>query len=200
MALATYADLKTSVASWLNRTDLTSVIPDFVRLAESEIARDLRIRAMQETTSATMVSGAITLPSDFLEARRLVVDDQELSYVTPEEYQRLSRNGYSTVLYFTQIGQTLHVLNGESDTYSLTYWAKFDALSADADTNWLLTNHPDLYLWKSCEKGSVYLRDAEGATGYRAMYEDAKAKLETADRIAEFSGSVLEIRPNNVAA
>lgn len=200
MALSNFGDLKTSVASWLNRTDLASVIPDFVRLAESEIARDLRIRAMQETATGSMSSGAITLPSDFLEARRLVVDDREMSYITPEEYQRLVRDGYSDVRYFTHIGQSIFVLNGEADSYSLLYWAKFDALSADADTNWLLTNHPDLYLFKACEKGAVFLRDAEGATGYRSLYDDAKAKLETADRMAEFSGSVLEIRPNNVAA
>ena len=36
MALANYSDLCTAVAAGLNRTDLTSKIPDFVLLAEGE--------------------------------------------------------------------------------------------------------------------------------------------------------------------
>ena len=30
MALSTYNELKTSIGDWLNRSDLTSVIPDFI--------------------------------------------------------------------------------------------------------------------------------------------------------------------------
>ena len=33
MALASYSNLKASLADWLNRDDLTSVIPDFISLA-----------------------------------------------------------------------------------------------------------------------------------------------------------------------
>ena len=44
MALSTYTELKASVADWLNRTDLTSVIPDFIALAEAQIERTLRTR------------------------------------------------------------------------------------------------------------------------------------------------------------
>ena len=46
MALSTYAELKASVADWLNRSDLTSAITDFVSLAESQMERDLRTRQM----------------------------------------------------------------------------------------------------------------------------------------------------------
>jgi hypothetical protein len=34
MAITTYSELKTAVADWLNRADLTSVIPDFIALAK----------------------------------------------------------------------------------------------------------------------------------------------------------------------
>ena len=30
MAITTYSELKTAVGNWLNRDDLTSVIPDFI--------------------------------------------------------------------------------------------------------------------------------------------------------------------------
>lgn len=200
MALSNFGDLKTSVASWLNRTDLTSVIPDFVRLAESEIARDLRIRAMQAFATGTLVDGVMAEPTRFVEARRFLVGGSKVTYITPEQYQDLVESGYSDLKYFTIIGTDIYVLNGGSESYSLLYWRGFAPFSADSDVNWLLTNHPDIHLFKACEKGAVFLRDADGATGYRALYDAAKDGLDTADRMAEFSGSVLEIRPNNVAA
>ena len=46
MALTTYTELKTSLADWLYRSDLASVIPDFISLAESQVERQLRTRQM----------------------------------------------------------------------------------------------------------------------------------------------------------
>ena len=47
MALSTYAELKTGIANWLNRTDLTDEISDdFIKLTEADFNAKLRIRAM----------------------------------------------------------------------------------------------------------------------------------------------------------
>ncbi len=46
MAISTYSDLKTTVANYLARSDLTSQIPDFITFAENRLRRDLRIRQM----------------------------------------------------------------------------------------------------------------------------------------------------------
>ena len=42
MAITTYDELKTSVADFLNRDDLTSVIPDFITMAEADLNRNVR--------------------------------------------------------------------------------------------------------------------------------------------------------------
>lgn len=200
MAISTYGELKTAIASWLHRSDLTSVIPDFVRLAEAELRRDVRIPSMQLEAAGSLTAGNFTLPADFLEAKRLTIGNQELSYITVEEFQRLTRNGYSAVHYYIRVGQQVRVLNGGTSAYSLLYWAKFAALTLDVDTNWLLTNAPDLYLWKSCEKGAIYTRNAEVGDRFRAMYSDALGELMRSERESEYSGSILEIHPNNVPA
>ncbi len=57
MAYTNFTDLKASVANYLGRTDLTSVIPDFISFAELRIARDLRTRQMLESATALTVSG-----------------------------------------------------------------------------------------------------------------------------------------------
>ena len=47
MALSTYTELKTAIANWLNRSDLTDEISDdFIKLVESEYNAKLRIKAM----------------------------------------------------------------------------------------------------------------------------------------------------------
>jgi len=42
--ITTYAELQTSIATWLVRDDLTAIIPDFITLAESKFKRDIRVR------------------------------------------------------------------------------------------------------------------------------------------------------------
>ena len=66
MALATYSDLKTAVANYLARSDLTAVIPDFVRLAETRLRRELRIRQMLQVVTTSTVSGdsTVALPAN----------------------------------------------------------------------------------------------------------------------------------------
>ena len=39
MTITTYATLKTAIADFLNRDDLTSVIPTFIALAEADMQR-----------------------------------------------------------------------------------------------------------------------------------------------------------------
>ena len=47
MALNTYSALKTAIANWLNRSDLTDEIADdFIKLCEADFNAKLRIRQM----------------------------------------------------------------------------------------------------------------------------------------------------------
>lgn len=57
MALTTYSDLQSAVASYLARSDLTSQIPDFIRLAEIRLRRELRIRQMLRSVTTTTTGG-----------------------------------------------------------------------------------------------------------------------------------------------
>ena len=48
MAITTYTELKSAVANHLARTDLTSVIPDFISLAEARLSRELETRDQEK--------------------------------------------------------------------------------------------------------------------------------------------------------
>ena len=71
MALSTYTELKTSIGDWLNRSDLTSVIPDFISLAEAQVERTLRTRQMIVRANASFDAEYGAVPSDFLETKSL---------------------------------------------------------------------------------------------------------------------------------
>ena len=66
----TYAELKTQIASFLNRSDLTTEIADdFIKLAEADFNSKLRVRAMIAQVSITVNAETVALPTDFLQIR-----------------------------------------------------------------------------------------------------------------------------------
>ena len=56
MALTTFAELKTAVANWLDRSDLDDRIPEFIALAETRHRRDFKIRRMETRVTASTIA------------------------------------------------------------------------------------------------------------------------------------------------
>lgn len=199
VGIANYGDLKTQIGRWLNRTDLDDDIPEFVRLAESMIRTDVKVRTQELITTGTLTASTLEMPSRLNEVRRLVVEDRELAYITPENYQRLNRLSVSRpARYYTIIGDDFHILGGESgDDYSLTYWEWFEYFDDDADTNWLLLNSPDVYLWAGCEAGALFLKDYPAAADYRNRYEAAVKRVQDREKEMRVSGGAMYVRADN---
>ena len=66
-----YDTLRTTVGDYLDRSDLDSVLPTFIELAEAKLKRKLRHWKMEKKATADTVAGqrTLALPSDFLEMR-----------------------------------------------------------------------------------------------------------------------------------
>jgi hypothetical protein len=75
MAISTYSELQASVADWLNRTDLTSAIGDFVALAESQFNRSIRHRYMITRSQATIDSEYSATPADWIQTGQSYLRD-----------------------------------------------------------------------------------------------------------------------------
>lgn len=194
MSISTYSELQTAVASWLNRTDLSSVIPDFIALAGSDIRNDVSVQAMESLATGSLTGETLAHPARLTEVRRLVVADTPRDYVTPDEYQRLQKAQSQSKVY-TSIGQSLYILNGTSgDAYSLLSRAAFAPFSAGSDTNWLLTNAPDVYLFAACKHGAVYLKDAQDEARFTALYNAAAGRVSAQEKRAGH-GAPLRVRP-----
>ena len=179
MAISTYTELQSAVADWLNRTDLTSVIPSFISLAEAKFNRELRVRDMLTRKQATSDAEYVSLPDDFLEHYALELNTASaqppMEFVGAEEAKRLkaahvtaSSGNYSTYRY-TVIDGAFEIVpapNADLDL-RIVYYAKIPAL-ADNSTNWLLTKSPDLYLYSSLLESAPYLKDDDRAQMWAA--------------------------------
>ena len=70
MALDSFANLKLSIADWLNRDDLTAVIPDFIKLAETQLNREIRHYKMHNKATANIETQYSATPTDWLQSVR----------------------------------------------------------------------------------------------------------------------------------
>jgi hypothetical protein len=198
MALNTYSGLLASVAGWLHRSDLASVIPDFVTLAEAQINRDMRLSQQETAATLTVTAGSAALPSNFLAVRQILTDaspPKALTYVAPDDWARYGgANGVTTC--YTIIGDTIKFAELATVSPTMHYYAKVPALvSAVGGVNWLLTAHPDIYLWGTLSASAPYIgNDARLAT-WQTLYGQAIATARTLDRQRKL-GSGMQVRPD----
>ena len=204
MAIGTYAELKTSVANWLDRTDLTSRIPEFIAVAESEIARKVRSRWNEKRITASISTEYFDLPTTFIRMRNFQLNTdpiQHLNYESPEQIDLLYPN--STVgqpKAYSIHGKEFQVKPVPDTTYTaeMTYWYRLTAFSADADTNDLLTNFPDVYLWGSLLAAQTFLIDDPRIGLWDSLFKGAVKELNDMDKAGRFSGTSLYSKPRNV--
>jgi len=202
MALTTYAELKTSIGDWLNRSDLTSVIPDFISLAEAQIERTLRARQMIVRANASFDAQYGAVPADFLEVKSLKLTSTNpqtpLSFLSIDalDAEMTKYTGSGKPKFFGIVGGQLRIVPTPDATYTteLTYYAKLAKLSNDNTTNWLLASSPDIYLYGALLQAAPYLQDDARIQTWATLYERALNDLQTADDRGASSGGALLTR------
>lgn len=187
MAISTYADLKSAVASWLVRTDLTSDIPDFIQLAERRIEHTIRVPEMETTLSisATTSASVITLSASTLAIKYIHISGQLGSLlnppVTPETFEcEYSDSGASTYpVWWTKEGPNLRIapVPTASVTLVVRTYRRLASFSADADTNLLLQRAPGLYLYGALLESAPFLGQDNRVAVWTSYWEDQVQRL-----------------------
>ena len=199
MALDTFAGLKTTIADYLNRDDLTAIIPTFITLAEAKLNRKLRVRQMLKRATASVDSQYFAYPADWLQAKEFQLNTNpivRLEFVTEAYGDELKANNYvapGKPSYYTIIGTQLEVIPTPDATYTgeLTYYAKIPALSDSNTSNWLLAYAPDLYLYGALTEATPYLKDDERLGTWGQLYTNSLSDIEIADQRASVSSTPL---------
>ena len=199
MALDTFADLKATIADYLNRDDLTAVIPSFITIAEAKFNRKLRTRQMVKRANGQIETAFFAYPSDWLQAKEFQLNTNpivRLQFVTEAYGDELKSNRYVSTgqpVYYTITGTQLEFIPTPDSTYSaeLTYYAKIPALSDSNTSNWLLAYAPDLYLYGAMLEAAPYLKDDERLAVWSQMYVNSLGDIEVADQRASVSSTPL---------
>jgi hypothetical protein len=192
-AIAGYSDLVGAVGDWLNRDDLVSQIPAFIALAEARFNRELR--TLWQTTRLTFtatVSGN-TLPTDFRKMTRLSVSDlpnRPLFEVSPQAAaQRFDGSTGEVRSYYIE-ARNLFLLPPPDGavTLDMTYLAAIPPLTSGSQTNWLLTEHPDAYLFSTMLEAAIYIRDQEAAQYLADRTSEIIAAIRRQSRLDMYGG------------
>jgi hypothetical protein len=189
MSISTYGELKTAVGSYLNRSDLTSYIQDFIRLGERRISYGsdapnpsvpLRIPAMQNQTSGTITNSSISFPTGFLEVIRLKGVSGTiywtLDYAPNQRFTELEQDS-NVPTHYTFLNNAIKTAGTGAASYVLDYYKAFTALASDSDTNWLLTNAPDAYLFAALLESAPFIADLESVNLWAGMYRSTVSAL-----------------------
>jgi len=202
MSFATYSDLKTSIAGYLARSDLTSQIPDFITFAENRLRRELRIRQMLKSVTTSTVSGdsTVELPADFIEIRDFVVltnPIQPMSYSSPSALSndpRASEVGVPRSYTILANDFQLSPIPDAVYTVKMLYFAAPAYLSSSNTTNVFLTSAPDALLYASLIEAEPYLMNDARINTWGTMYDRAIGSLTKSDEEGQYSGVPLAMK------
>jgi len=202
MAFTNYSALKTTIANYLGRSDLTTQIPDFITLAETRLARELRTRQMLKSATSPMTSGdaKVALPTDFLEVRDLYIQGNPrmpVTYLAPSAFTRDARADESGLpVYYTVLASEFLFapIPDGSRTLEILYYAKPAVLSDSNTSNVFLANYPDALLYGALAEAEPYLINDARVQLWISLYDRAINSISESDEGSEYSGVPLQMK------
>ncbi len=198
MALSTNADLQAAIADWLNRSDLSAQIPDFLTLAQLKINRRLSIVEQEILAEITPVAQATTLPV----GTKFVVSvsdskGRRVEAVSMSELLDYAAEGGSVTRYSVS-GDKIYFAptpaSDNTDAFSVLYSADKDLNGGDSGPVLL----QDIYLNAALHEAYVYLKDDGRVAYFKGMVDEGVANVQA--RRAKQGVGRARIKDESIAA
>lgn len=198
----TYAELKTAIANYLNRSDLTSDIDTFIDNVEAELNRRLRTKDMIKRATATADSQYLTVPTDWIEAINVEITSNDFSPLFQQSiesldvYRKSNNNSVGQPVYFAMVDDSIELAPTPDGEYTLqlTYYAKISALSSSNTSNFVSVSHPDVYLYGALKHASIFLMEDERIPMFTQQFEKALEEMRLEQEKAAFGKGSLMMR------
>ena len=199
----TYAELKTNIANYLNRSDLTSYIDTFIDSTEAELNRRLRTKEMIKRATATADSQYLTVPTDWQEAINVEITSNNFSPLFQQSiesldvYRKTNNNAVGQPVYYAMVDDSIELAPTPDSSYTLqlTYYGKIDPLSDSNTSNFVSNDHPDVYLYGSLKHASIFLMEDERIPLFTTQFEKALEEIRLEQEKAAFGkGSLMQRR------
>lgn len=197
-----YATLQTTIASYLARSDLTASIPDFIRLAENRLSRDLRIRQMLQiaTTSTVAATSTLEIPADFLAMKDIHINSTNpigtITFQSPSNFYRNTRaTATGQPKFYTALGSEFQLSPIPDAVYTIQmlYYVNPPNMSSTVSSNLWLANTPDLLLYAALGEAEPFLMNDERLATWSAMYDRGVQSLSKSDDEGEFPAHPMSI-------
>ncbi len=198
----TYAELKTAIANYLNRSDLTSDLDTFIDNVEAELNRRLRTKDMIKRATATADSQYLTVPTDWIEAINVEITSNDFSPLFQQSiesldvYRKSNNNSSGQPVYFAMVDDSIELAPTPDGEYTLqlTYYAKISALSDSNTSNFVSVSHPDVYLYGALKHASIFLMEDERIPMFTQQFEKALEEMRLEQEKAAFGKGSLMMR------
>ena len=201
MAITNFTELKAAILDYSTRTDLTTQDDDFVLLTEARLnygsddpvfpTPPLRVRQMQQRSTATVSAEFLELPGDFLEAIDFQLNTTpkcDLEYVTPEIFDtRYDTSITGRPSHFTIVGNEFRFYPSPSgsNTAELLYYKKIPDLATNS-TNWLLAAYPNIYLYGGLLELSIYVQADADVQKYGRLFSGSLKGMSRSGRDSKY--------------
>lgn len=207
MSVNTLNDLRTNLADWVARTDLsTAILDSFIDLTENEIISGiydpssgrviipaLRTRSMEIHEDNFLLAGEYTdLPDGWL-GFKTVTADIPLEVVSNEFFNSsyASTSSDPVVAVYSIVGDQIRVGPGASaeTVLDIVYWEQPPNLVIDG-SNWILTKYPNVYLYGALRHLSLYCGMDSRIAFFQSAFMSQLAALHAKEKSEGWTGQL----------
>ena len=219
MSLSTYGGLKSAVVDWaynggglttsIVENDIFPQVQSMMYMGDGTDIDALRVQSMVDSATITPATGGVVTISSqvtttllgFIELTPTMQGSISLNYVEPWQFRKqydLLANTTPPPVIYTVEGDSLYIAPAAVTPILMRWYEKFTALSADGDTDWVLTNAPQIYLNGCLMLACAYTQDEREGL-FRQKFAAAIKAANLNDTMTRQSGSRLIARPRSVA-
>ncbi len=202
MAITSYTTLISAAKTYLNRSDISDdQIKEFISLAEASFNRVLRTRNQIKRSTSDVSTQFVTLPTDLLELYNIQLNSDpivRLEQVSLSALDTLKSQSTTTgkPRYFAITGSDLEFYPSPDTTYEIEviYFSTITPLATDAETNFLITNHNDIYLFGTLVQAEPWLMNDERIGVWGAFLGKAIEELRVSDERSQTESGTIVMR------
>jgi len=184
MSITTLTELQTAINDRFASNELTTALQnECIALCESRMRRVLQATDMESVKVDYTIYGEFCdCPPNFNSVRSFMLNSSPRRPLTfmPDDKQSMLFGCTGTPQYFSIVGNQFRFapVPSSATTATLVYYQDIPPLATATPKNWMLTSHPDAYLYGSLYEAAIRNRDVDAAMGYKALFDDAIASIQ----------------------
>lgn len=195
-----FLTLQGKVADWLNVTNLTAQIPDFINMALHDIEGDWNYKCMEVRMTTSTADAYITMPPGYKDTKwfKVLVDTQYRNLAKDSSDNAIANhpdltNGTGPPEVFSTMTSSSEFLVRPTPDTTYTFEGIFYCYTADlsnnTDTNWWTINSWEALLFGALFFAAPFIKDDPRVATWKVYYDAATKALRDAESNENIGGS-----------